>query len=114
MNPRATVREDPVIVFELLSPSTARTDRIDKMRDYWDAPSIRRYVLIDQDAIAATAYTRQEGRWTGRVLWAGDTLDLPEAGITLPLDDLYEGLDQEARPPPSSAVESSSAATPET
>ena len=96
MSPRDTVCREPVIVFEIISPTTARTDRIAKMRDYWDAPSIRRYVLIEQDAISATSHIRQDGRWVGRVLWAGDMLDLPEAGIAVPLEDLYEGLDPEA------------------
>lgn len=96
VNPRGTVREDPVVVFEVLSSSTARTDRVEKMREYWDTPSIRRYVLIEQDAISATSYVREAGRWTGRVLWAGDVIALPEIGVELPLEDLYEGLDPEA------------------
>ncbi len=100
-SPRETVRRDPVVVFETLSASTARTDRVEKMREYWDAPSIRRYVLIEE-AIGATAYVRDEGRWSGRVHWPGDVLRLPEIGIEMPLEDLYEGLDPAAlrEPPP--------------
>ena len=101
VNPRGTVRDDPVVVFEVLSASTARTDRVEKMREYWDAPSIRRYVLVEQEAIGATAYVRDAGRWSGRVLWPSDTLALPEIGIELPLEDLYDGLDAAAlREPP--------------
>ena len=87
----------------VLSASTARTDRVEKMREYWDAPSIRRYVLIEQEAISATAHVRDAGRWSGRVLWPGDILELPEIGIELPLDELYEGVDPAAlrEPPPS-------------
>ena len=33
------------------------------------------------------------GRWSGRVLWPGDTLALPETGIELPPDELYADLD---------------------
>jgi len=91
--PRGTVRDDPVVVFEILSASTAHIDRVEKMREYWDAPSIQRYVLIEQEAISATAYVRDAGRWSGRVLWAGDVLPLPEIGIELPLEELYVGLD---------------------
>jgi Uma2 family endonuclease len=61
-NPRGTVRDDPIIVFEIISPSTARIDRVEKMREYWDTPSIRRYVTIEQDALSATSHTRQDGR----------------------------------------------------
>lgn len=93
---RGTVRDDPVVVFEVLSPSTARTDRVEKMHEYWETPSIQRYVLLEQDAISAMAFARQEGRWSGRVLWPGDVLALPEIGVELPLDELYEGLDPAA------------------
>src|SRR5215213_2593893 len=58
VNPRGTVRDDPVVVFEILSPGTARTDRVEKMHEYWETPSIQRYVLIEQDAVSAMAFTR--------------------------------------------------------
>jgi Uma2 family endonuclease len=96
LSPRETVRRDPVVVFEVLSPGTARTDRVEKMHEYWETPSIQRYVLVEQDAVSAMAFVRQEGRWSGRVLWPGDALALPEVGIEVPLDDLYEGLDPAA------------------
>lgn len=40
VNPRATVVDAPAVVFEALSPSTARTDRVEKMHEYWETPSI--------------------------------------------------------------------------
>ncbi len=109
IDPRATVRADPVIVFEILSPSTARIDRFEKMREYWDTPSIRRTVLVEQEGISATSFIRQDGRWTGKMLWTGDLIDLPEVGIELPLDALYDGLD-----PAALGGAPSSSATPET
>lgn len=96
LDPRGTVCDDPVVVFEVLSPSTARTDRVEKMHEYWETPSIQRYVLIEQDAVSAMAFAREGERWAGRVLWPGDMLALPEIGVELPLDELYEGLDSEA------------------
>jgi Uma2 family endonuclease len=102
--PRGTVRDDPVVVFEVLSPSTARTDRVEKMHEYWETPSIRRYVLIEQDAVSAMTFARGERGWAGDVLWSTDMLALPEIGIELTLDELYEGLDPAAlRAPPDAA-----------
>ena len=46
----ATVVYDPVIVFEVLSPSTGRDDRIVKAREYQATPSVQRYVMLEQDA----------------------------------------------------------------
>ena len=96
LDPRGTVCEDPVVVFEILSPSTARTDRVEKMHEYWEAPTIQRYVLIEQDAVSALAFARGEESWSGRVLWPGSVIALPEVGIEVPLDELYEGLDPAA------------------
>jgi Uma2 family endonuclease len=104
--PRGTVRDDPVVVFEVLSPSTARTDRVEKMHEYWETPSIQRYVLIEQDAVSAMAFVREGGGWSGRVLWSGSVLALPETGTELPLDELYEGLDPAAlREPPAASAD---------
>ena len=50
----ATVIHDPVIVFEVLSPSTGRRDRIVKAREYQVTPSVQRYVMLEQDGVSAT------------------------------------------------------------
>ncbi len=44
-------------------------------------------------AIAAEVFTRNGNDWAGRIQGAGSTLAIPEAGIEIPLDELYEGLD---------------------
>ena len=43
---------DPIVVFAILGPSTFRTDRIDKLREYRVTPSIQRYVILVADAVA--------------------------------------------------------------
>ena len=48
----ATVVYDPVIVFEVLSPSTGRDDRIVKAREYQATPSVQRYVMLEQDGVS--------------------------------------------------------------
>lgn len=90
--PRSTVRRDPVVVFEILSPGTEHVDRGHKLHDYLATPSIARYVLIEQAGVGVSVLTRLGARWAGPVLWAGDAIPLPEAGIELPVDELYAGL----------------------
>jgi Uma2 family endonuclease len=92
------VAHDPVVVFEILSDSTARTDRIVKNREYRATPSIRRYVLLEQTYIGATVFERQGNDWVGRTLGEGDLLALPEIGIEVPLAEFYIGLGYEAEP----------------
>ncbi len=89
---RATVVHDPVVVFEVLSPSTAANDRIVKAREYQATPSIRRYVMIEQDGVGATVYARAGGAWTDDILIADSLLVLSEVGVELPLAELYEGV----------------------
>ena len=89
----ATVAEAPVVVFEIVSPSSAVTDHVTKNLEYRDTPSIQRYVILEQSTIAAEVFTRNGNDWAGRIQGAGSTLAIPEAGIEIPLDELYEGLD---------------------
>ena len=94
----ATVIHDPVIVFEVLSPSTARRDRIVKAREYQVTPSVQRYVMLEQDGVSATVYARSGETWTHEILVADSILALPEIGVSLPLAELYEGLVFEEEP----------------
>ena len=97
---KATFVTDPVVVFEIISPSTSGVDRIIKNQEYRDTPSIRRYVILEQDRQAATVFSRDHGDWAGHVI-AGDTgVAMPEIGISIPLADLYTGVELAVDPPP--------------
>ena len=102
----ATVVYDPVVVFEVLSPSTARDDRIVKAREYQATPSVQRYVMLEQDGVSATVYARSGETWTHEILVANSILALPEIEVEFPLAELYEGIvfeaqDQSDQPPES-------------
>jgi Uma2 family endonuclease len=88
-----TSAPQPVILFEVLSESTATKDFGIKNIEYMNLPSVQRYVLIDQETINATVFSRIDGQWLGRILADGDVLELPEIGIELPLRELYLDLD---------------------
>lgn len=82
---------DPIVVFEVVSPSSVHIDHVQKLREYHAVPSIRCYVLIEQDGIAVAVHRRQGPEpWTTVPLLEGDTLDLPEIGVGLPLALLYQ------------------------
>ena len=89
----ALVVDDPVVIFEILSASTAATDRIIKNREYRATPSVQRYVLLEQTRPAATVFTREGADWLGRLADADAVLAMPELGIELPLAELYDGLE---------------------
>lgn len=92
-SPSSTVLTEPVVIFEVLSKSTARTDRVAKNREYAATASVRRYVMLEQGEIAATMFERVGDDWVGHILPPSAVIDMPEIGIELPLAELYEGLD---------------------
>ena len=54
---------DPVVIFEILSESTNRQDRVTKNEEYRLTPSVQRYVMLEQGEPAATVFTREGERW---------------------------------------------------
>lgn len=86
---RTTVATEPVVVFEVMSPSTSRTDRIEKLREYQATPSIQRYVILEQESIAASVFVRAGDIWAAHVLTKDDTLDMPEIEVSIPLAEIY-------------------------
>ena len=82
---------DPVVVFEVLSPTTEMTDRRVKSAEYASMPSVMAYVLLAQDCPAATVL-RRSSDWRPEDIEGPDTvLDLPEINLTFRLSELHPG-----------------------
>lgn len=94
---------DPLLVVEVLSPSTRKYDLSRKLEQYKLIPSLRHIVFIDaivfidSESIGAQIYTRREGE-----VWPGfphtytsreDSLVLGEWAISIPLAEIYEDLE---------------------
>jgi Uma2 family endonuclease len=82
----------PVVVFEILSPSTAGVDFGVKNEEYRDTPSIQRYVMLAQDEQRATVFERIDDDWVGHIMSGDVVLRMPEIGIEIPLAELYIGV----------------------
>jgi Uma2 family endonuclease len=84
-----------VVVFEVLSPGSGRTDRIVKLREYRAVGTIRCYVILEQSSVGLAVFTRQreDEDWTARALTIEDTLQLPQIGIEIPVAERYENVD---------------------
>jgi Uma2 family endonuclease len=90
----ATYVEDPVVVIEVLSEGSAGEDRITKNEEYRDTPAIMHYVMIEQDRIGATVFSRIDGDWRGRIVRSDNAvLAFPEIGIEVPLSAFYDGME---------------------
>jgi len=79
----------PTVVFEVISPSTALTDRRVKAVEYAGVPGILAYVMLETDRPEITVRRRSTG-WEAETFEGLDAeLPLPEVGLTLPLAAVY-------------------------
>jgi Uma2 family endonuclease len=85
-------REQPAIVFEVLSPETAQTDQREKWHAYATIPTLKVYVLVSQDKHELTVLRRgRPGPWVAEVLAGkGAVLELPEIKVEIPFSRIYE------------------------
>ncbi len=86
-------RRAPCLIVEVLSPSTERIDRREKLLAYQSLPSLQSYLLVEQDKRHVELYRRANG-WRVEHYEHGslpiDCLDAP-----LALDDIYADLPAE-------------------
>lgn len=83
----------PKVVFEVLSPSTATTDRAVKVAEYKALPSVVAIVLVDPVARTVELHERTgPGAWLQRELAAGAPLELRDPAVTLTVAEIF-GLD---------------------
>lgn len=67
---------NPVVIVEVLSPSTEARDRGEKFEAYKQIPSLREYVLVSQDARRVEVRRRDERGWSAEIAEAGDTISI--------------------------------------
>jgi Uma2 family endonuclease len=95
---------NPVVIMEILSDSTKEYDRTRKFDHYRTIPSLREYVLVEQDMVRVERYSRIENPHVPpeRTLWAfqamttiEESLTLQSADCTVPLLEIYEDIEFE-------------------
>jgi len=86
---------EPIVVFEVISPTSGHMDRIVKVREYAAVDSIRRYVIVESAIVGLIVHERQAAgqKWTVTTVMADDVLPLPEIGVEIPVTELYEGIE---------------------
>ncbi len=84
-------RTQPSVLEEVMSPSTERIDRREKLFAYRTLDSLREYVLIGQDNPEVVAYVRTENQWSTQRPQPDGVLTLPSLEFSLPVAELYRG-----------------------
>jgi Uma2 family endonuclease len=82
---------DPILIAEVLSPSTEVHDRGRKLVDYCRLASVREILLVSSTQRAVQYWRRDGGRWLVEDLIGDATLALEAAPSALPLAAIYEG-----------------------
>jgi Uma2 family endonuclease len=84
---------DPLVIAEVLSPSTEEYDRGEKLDGYRRIPSLTDYLLVSQDRVRVDHYRRSGTEWTLRIV-TGRTASIPfpELGCELALVRVYENV----------------------
>lgn len=81
--------ETPAVIVEVISESTDRKDKREKLVAYRLLPSLHTYVLAEQDRREVTVHRLANGEWTEVTLTGCDTLAIPELNFTTSLDAIY-------------------------
>lgn len=92
---------EPVLVLEVLSPSTEDIDRFVKLEEYKGVPSMRHILIAAAGKPHVVHYGRPPGgTWTAiSHIGPDSTIDLPGIGCAIPLADLYEDVPPAPVPP---------------
>lgn len=80
---------NPVVIFEVLSPTTAESDRGDKFAAYRRLRSLRHYVLVSQEERRIDVYRRDGRRWVLDEFGATERFAVDSVGVELAVDDVY-------------------------
>ena len=80
---------DPVIVVEVLSPSTSRMDETTKLDGYFQVPSVRHYLIVDPDSRTITHHKRGRGGAVPKRIVRKGTLALKPPGIEIELAHVF-------------------------
>lgn len=81
---------NPIVLVEMLSPSTETYDRGEKFKHYQQLTSLREYILVSQDEVRVELYRRQETQWKPTEFRSlENVLSLASIDCELPLEDIY-------------------------
>jgi Uma2 family endonuclease len=86
--PDATAASNPVIVVEVLSPSTQSIDSSDKLADYFRIPSIQHYLIVRAKRREIIHHSRSGSEIVARVINIGKIV-LEPPGIEIDLAKVY-------------------------
>ena len=83
---------EPVIIVEVMSPSSEADDAGRKWFSYCKIPSLKHYLVLSQDERAVQVHSRSGDLWRERFVSAG-TIELDDPPVLLDVDAIYAATD---------------------
>lgn len=84
---------NPILIVEVLSPSTADYDRQNKFRIYRVIPSFSEYLLVEQDEPFVERYSKQAEGWLLSDFSSLEvSISLDSVAIALSMAEIYRGV----------------------
>lgn len=93
--PSSRTSAEPTVFFEVLSPSTRSLDFLRKADEYRLLPSLKAFVMLEQDVVAVSLWTRgDDGGWGERELLTSldEVLTMSAIEVEFPLAEIYDGV----------------------
>ncbi|MEJ7594330.1 MAG: Uma2 family endonuclease [Planctomycetaceae bacterium] len=91
---RDSFHDAPVVIVEVISDSTRRTDEYEKREAYLSIDSLCAYVLVEQASAAVLVYRRGDSGFDREVYTGLDAIiPLPEIECQLALAELYQNVE---------------------
>ena len=91
LGPSAVEVPAPVIVVEVLSPSTRRIDASAKLAGYFRVPSVAHYLIVDPGKPLVIHHRRASGDAILTHVVTQGTIELDPPGLAVSLADIYAG-----------------------
>ncbi len=85
-------RNKPILIIEVLSPSTQEIDRREKLLFYQQMPSVQEYAVVEQEKMHVEIHRRQmDGRWITYYLNqnADEEVEFQSVELTMTLGEIY-------------------------
>ena len=91
-DPETMIADAPMIVAEIVSPSSMQIDNVDKLAEYFSLPTIMHYLVVNPTARTVTHHARaQEGKILTQILRSG-AVELSPPGIAISVSAIFESI----------------------
>jgi Uma2 family endonuclease len=87
----------PIVLVEVLSPSSVGTDMVEKFAEYTSLPSLEAYIVASQDEPICWVWQRTGAhrgfeRKPDEISGRDKAIEIAALGITLPMSEIYRGI----------------------